>query len=146
MLRETRRPRPKRAKNIGSWYRVLQAFGAISICTNAGVILFRGDFFDALSTTSRVWTFTLFVSAMFFVKYLLEVSIDDVPTSVRAQLQRQQFLVEKCLYHVPDATVNHNNKHSVTASLELIAIGAVAPVCTRRQVPSMACLDIAEHE
>jgi hypothetical protein len=140
LLHEARRPRPKRAKNIGSWYRVLQAFGAISICTNAGVILFTGDFFNTLSTASRVWVFTLFVILMFFLKYVLEVSIEDVPTSVQAQLKRQHFLVGKCLYHVPDALQNRNTSRNRSSRLDSIQITSVSS--ESRRPHQAACLDM----
>ncbi|RLN86222.1 hypothetical protein BBJ28_00011661 [Nothophytophthora sp. Chile5] len=50
--------------------------------------------------------FTLFISSMFCFKYLLEVCIEDVPEDVQAQKYRQEFLISKCLYHMPDDDVN----------------------------------------
>ncbi|TMW66417.1 hypothetical protein Poli38472_004182 [Pythium oligandrum] len=102
LIFESRRPRPQKVKDIGYWYQVLQAFTAISICTNGGVVIFTGDYFNGVSTAMRVWFFTLFISSMFFLKYLLEAVIYDVPRGVKAQLRRQDFLVGKVLYHVPD--------------------------------------------
>ncbi|UIZ21107.1 hypothetical protein KXD40_000087 [Peronospora effusa] len=43
---------------------------------------------------------------MFMFKYSLEVCIDDVPEDVTVQKYRQEFLISKCLYHVPDDDVN----------------------------------------
>lgn len=102
LLKETRRPRPLHVNSIGYWYQVLQSMSAIAICTNAGVVIFTGEYFTSASNAARVWYFTLFVSAMFFFKYVLEVCINDMPAPVRTQLRRQTFLVDKALYHIPD--------------------------------------------
>ncbi|DBA04010.1 TPA: hypothetical protein N0F65_009357 [Lagenidium giganteum] len=102
LLKETRRPRPQNVCNMGYWYQVLQAMSAISVCTNGGVIIFTGDYFNTSQPQIRVWYFTIFVSVMFFFKYVLEVCIDDVPADVRAQLKRQDVLISKCLYRVQD--------------------------------------------
>lgn len=102
LLFESRRPRPYNVRDIGSWYQVLQAMAAISICTNGGVVIFTGNYFNGVSVAMRVWYFTLFVGSMFFFKYLLEVCINDTPSGVVAQRKRAEFLISKCLYHVPD--------------------------------------------
>ncbi|KAF4323256.1 hypothetical protein BBO99_00001540 [Phytophthora kernoviae] len=106
LIFESRRPRPRNVRSMGYWYQVLQSFAAISVCTNGAVVIFTGDFFNDLSTASRVWMFTLFISSMFLFKYLLEVCIDDVPEDVTAQKYRQEYLVSKCLYHMPDDDIN----------------------------------------
>uniref|UniRef100_K3WYQ1 Anoctamin transmembrane domain-containing protein n=1 Tax=Globisporangium ultimum (strain ATCC 200006 / CBS 805.95 / DAOM BR144) TaxID=431595 RepID=K3WYQ1_GLOUD len=102
LLFESRRPRPYNVRDIGYWYDVLQAMASISICTNGGVVVFTGNYFNEVSVAMRVWYFTLFTASMFFFKYVLEVSINDVPASVEAQRKRGEFLIRKCLYHVPD--------------------------------------------
>lgn len=102
LLYESRRPRPRNVRSMGYWYQVLQAFAAISVCTNGAVVIFTGDFFNDLPNASRVWMFTAFISFMFLFKYLCEVGVDDVPEDVRAQKLRQDFLISKCLYHLPD--------------------------------------------
>lgn len=102
LLNESRRPRPQNVNGMGYWYNVLQAFAAISICTNGGVVIFTGTYFNGVSTAMRVWYFTLFISFMFLFKYLLMAVIDDTPAGVAAQKLRQEFLVSKCLYHLPD--------------------------------------------
>ncbi|KAJ0410120.1 hypothetical protein ATCC90586_001605 [Pythium insidiosum] len=107
LLFESRRPRPQTVKNMGYWYNVLQAFTGISICTNSGVVIFTGNYFNGVSTEFRVWLFTLFISSMFFFKHILEACIDDSPEGVRAQQRRQEFLVGKILYHVPDEDILH---------------------------------------
>lgn len=102
LIFESRRPRPYNVRDIGSWYQVLQAMAAISICTNGGVVIFTGNYFNGVSVAMRVWYFTMFTGSMFFFKYLLEVCISDTPESVIAQRKRAEFLISKCLFHVPD--------------------------------------------
>ncbi|CAI5721594.1 unnamed protein product [Hyaloperonospora brassicae] len=83
---------------------VLQAFAAISVCTN--VIIFTGDFYNHLEMPTRVWMFTIFINGMFLFKYFLEICITDVPEDVIVQKYRQEFLISKCLYHMPDDDVS----------------------------------------
>ncbi|KAK1930623.1 Anoctamin-7 [Phytophthora citrophthora] len=103
---ESRRPRPRNVRSMGYWYLVLQAFAAISVCTNGAVVIFTGDFFNDLETSTRAWMFSIFIGGMFLFKYFLEVCIDDVPEDVAVQKYRQEFLISKCLYHMPDDDVN----------------------------------------
>ncbi|KAI9921505.1 hypothetical protein PsorP6_000032 [Peronosclerospora sorghi] len=106
LLFECRRPRPRNVRSMGYWYLVLQAFAAISVCTNAAVVIFTGDFLNDLEMYIRVWIFSIFIGSMFLFKYFLEVCVDDVPEDVTVQKYRQEFLISKCLYHMPDDDVN----------------------------------------
>lgn len=107
LLYETKRPVPRYAGDIGSWFIVLRIMSAIGIATNGAVVLFTGNFIANISTTLRVWLFYLFVVLMFLIRYLLEKCIADTPRHVRAQLQRQKYLVEKAIYHIPDRRHSH---------------------------------------
>ncbi|CCI41018.1 unnamed protein product [Albugo candida] len=102
LLYETRRPQPQNVCDLGHWYSVQQIFAAIAICSNAGVIVFTGNYFSHVSESLRVWLFTLFVATLFFIKYVLETCIHDIPQSVQAQWKRQEFLIAKIIHHVPD--------------------------------------------
>ncbi|KAF1788966.1 Anoctamin [Phytophthora cactorum] len=89
LIFESRRPRPRNVRSMGYWYLVLQAFAAISVCTNGAVVIFTGDFFNHLEASTRAWMFSIFIGGMFLFKYFLE-----------------EFLISKCLYHMPDDDVN----------------------------------------
>ncbi|CAI5721510.1 unnamed protein product [Hyaloperonospora brassicae] len=85
LIFESRRPHPCKVRSMGYLYQVLQAFEAISVCTDDAVIIFTGDFFNHLEMPTRVWMFTIFINGMFMFKYFLEICIANVPEDVTGQ-------------------------------------------------------------
>jgi hypothetical protein len=105
----TRRPFPKGAADIGSWYTILSIMATVAVTTNAALLaftskLFRGDeaTYGRLSRYSRVWIFLLFEHAVLILRFALETLIPEVPEVVEIQAARTERLVEKVMNLTPD--------------------------------------------
>ncbi|CAN0037026.1 unnamed protein product, partial [Phaeothamnion confervicola] len=90
-----RRPEPRSAEDIGTWYAILETMSAIAVVTNSALIAFTSDLFDDQPMNVRVWIFVVFEHAMFAFKFLLATVIPDVPQDVDIQIRRNEFLVSK---------------------------------------------------
>lgn len=55
----SRRPEPRTAEDIGTWYTILEIMGFVAITVNAGLVAFTGNFAIDVTWPSRVWIFFL---------------------------------------------------------------------------------------
>ena len=104
LLTQTTRPAPHGAQDIGAWFFFLEMISFASVATNLGVIVFTDNqpVFGVDSFGGRVALFILLEHGIFLVKYLMRMMIGDVPYSVKIQLSRQEYLVDKHFYGVVD--------------------------------------------
>jgi anoctamin-10/anoctamin-7 len=95
---ELRRPDPRGAEDIGTWYTILEIMGIIAVITNAGILCFTSHRFTAgQSLSMKVWIFLIIEHAAFAVKFIIEAVVEDVPEDIQMQLERQDYLVTKLI-------------------------------------------------
>lgn len=102
LCKQARRPEPKGAEDIGTWYFILNIMSSLAILTNCAVLFYTSTQFKLLSSEAKVWLFFLTEHVLLSFRSLLSVIIPDMPEAVDIQLQRQQFLVDKIIECVPD--------------------------------------------
>jgi hypothetical protein len=96
----------KSAEDIGTWYNIFSMLGSLAVVTNAGVVCFTSASLlpdiPFLGDSIRVWFFILFVLVVTGVKYAVGWLVPDIPADVQIQIQRNEFLVRKCLIRERD--------------------------------------------
>jgi hypothetical protein len=105
----TRRPFPKGASNIGTWYSILSIMATVAVATNAALLaftskLFNGDdaTYGGVSRSYRVWIFLIFEHTVLILRFALETMIPDIPEVVVIQAARTERLVDKVINQTPD--------------------------------------------
>jgi hypothetical protein len=103
LLGATVRPHYRGAQDIGSWYKILDFMGIVSVITNCLLIGFSyksiADLFNDASPETRY--FQIFASAVITehivlaLKYLIAEIIPDVPGWVRKEIARSDFIKEQ---------------------------------------------------
>lgn len=104
----SRRPINMGAQDIGTWQYIFYIMGLAAVLSNAAVIFFTSHIVrpPAYLTISgdafRIWMWVISVFLVLFCKFLVDFALSDVPTNVKIQLERQEYLVRKCLALEPD--------------------------------------------
>jgi anoctamin-10/anoctamin-7 len=111
LVRFDKRPEPRGAYDIGTWYSIFNCVSWIAIMTNIAIcVLYTNEirtwagFSDqslngssAYTTTSVMILALIFFGAehfLAFVKFAIEYFIPDEPTEVTAHIARQQYLID----------------------------------------------------
>ncbi|RHY94480.1 hypothetical protein DYB37_006836 [Aphanomyces astaci] len=103
LAKESRRPNPHGAEDIGTWQTILEIMGTISVVTNVAAVVFVSNHtFSGMSFESKLWTFIAVEHVILLFKYVLSVVIDDVPEDVKLQLDRSKFLNDKVVHLIQD--------------------------------------------
>lgn len=97
-----RRPEPRGAADIGTWYSILEIISVLAVLVNAGLIAFTGTFVSTLSWAARTWVFVGMSGGVLIVKFVVSLVIPDVPREVEIQLERKGYIVSKVVHCVPD--------------------------------------------
>jgi anoctamin-10/anoctamin-7 len=102
-----RRPEPRGAEDIGTWYSIMEIMASCSVVTNGLIVCFTSVRFCSFvgddgvvvegSALRKVITFVLIEHAVFAIKILFGLLVEDVPSDVIMQLDRQDFLVSKLI-------------------------------------------------
>lgn len=95
LLTKTRRPRPQNAKNIGQWYTTLEIVTSLSMVTNAGILCFTiGAFSDwPIFHHNAFIPFLLILSAMYYIKKLVEDIVPEVPAKYDTVVKRHDYII-----------------------------------------------------
>jgi len=106
----SRRTHNMGAQDIGSWQGAFYFLATASVLSNAAVIFFTSRTLIPIPAgltispeAFLVWMWVLSSAGVLGVKYLVDVLTPDVPVEVSLQLQRQDYLVRKCLALEPDS-------------------------------------------
>ncbi len=83
-----RRPQPKIAEDIGMWQGMIEVLGVIGVTYNFGLIFLTGYYLRDFSYEHRWIMFIVVEHVAFFLKYMLSLLIDDIPSEVQMQLDR----------------------------------------------------------
>lgn len=103
LVNATRRPDPRGAQDIGTWGTIIEIMSTISVVTNVALVCFTSKrTTESLSEVSRLWLFVTVEHGLIFLKYMLQVLVDDEPHDVVLQKQRTQFIVDKIVNLIAD--------------------------------------------
>jgi hypothetical protein len=93
LARETRRPDPKGAKDIGSWQMILDILVYVSVVTNVALIVFTSkNIFGASTPYEKVWAFILLERSVALFKWILSWTMNDVPKEASMHWKRQRYV------------------------------------------------------
>lgn len=102
LCQETRRPEPKGAEDIGTWFAILEIMSTIAVITNSAVIAFTSTVFSNYSWATRCFLFLATEHGVLLVKLLFASKVEDVSDSVAIQLDRNDFIVSKVINNIVD--------------------------------------------
>ncbi|EQC34252.1 hypothetical protein SDRG_08454 [Saprolegnia diclina VS20] len=103
LAKESRRPDPKGAEDIGTWMTILEIMSTIAVITNVAAAVFTSNTtFSGVSGDIKMLAFVGLEHGVLLVKYFLALLVDDVPEDVQLQLDRSKFLVNKVVFQIQD--------------------------------------------
>jgi len=105
-LKVYRRPVIRAAEDIGMWQSIFTITTIAAVVTNAAIVCFTMDVFDDHSKSFRFWFFVIFQWTIFTFQAFLMSMISDQPREISVQVLRQEHLVEKVIFRVPDEEVH----------------------------------------
>lgn len=98
LCRAFKRCEPIGAQDIGIWASIFQLTTYASVISNAGIVMFTGDWFDYILST-KIWMFILFQYVLCALMTGLDAAIPDTPEDVDMQVERtkffEQYIVEE---------------------------------------------------
>jgi len=103
LLAATVRPHYRGGQDIGSWYKILEALGVISVVTNCLLLGFSfkaiSDLFNTASPFNRKFQIFAFAVVLehivLLLKYVIAELIPDVPGWVRQETARSDFIKDQ---------------------------------------------------
>ncbi|OQS02860.1 hypothetical protein THRCLA_04808 [Thraustotheca clavata] len=103
LAKESRRPNPKGAEDIGTWMTILEIMSTIAVITNVAAAIFTSHTtFSGVSGEWKLIAFIVIEHGILLMKYFLAIVVEDVPEDVQLQLDRAKFLVSKIILQVRD--------------------------------------------
>jgi len=116
----TRRPEPRGAANIGTWYDILTAVSFIAVFTNCAIVCFETvvmrEWFP--NPADRAYAFILAEHAILGLKFAIAYFVPDEPQDITVHLARQEYIVNVLLKGMedgPDTIVPSDDEEEVTA-------------------------------
>lgn len=110
LCHDYRRPEPRGAYNIGTWYSIFEILGYATVVFNVALITVFGDdrdsFFKDATMLMKFGVFIAVEHILFFFKFSIAYFIPDEPIEETYRLQRQRYLVDILVkgVHVEDST------------------------------------------
>mmetsp|Transcript_2033 Transcript_2033/g.4753 ORF Transcript_2033/g.4753 Transcript_2033/m.4753 type:complete len:503 (+) Transcript_2033:1-1509(+) len=103
LFRFYQRPTPNGAQDIGTWMAIFQFLGSAAVVTNGALICFTMDLlWDKYTLSGRMWVFIGFQWTLLGLQFLSAEIIEDVPTEVTIQTERNEFMNLKVVEKVAD--------------------------------------------
>jgi len=93
----TRRPEPRGAANIGTWFSIFNIIGFIAVMTNCGIIIFVSTKTIGEVTKLPGVQFVIFIileHLLFLLKFAIDYFVPDAPEEVREHLERQTYIID----------------------------------------------------
>ena len=104
-----RRPEPRTAEDIGTWYSIYELISSAAILSNTALVCFTGTFFTGtnalfmeLNLSQRLILFLVLEHSILAIKYIVAEAMPDVPDEVEIQLGRSEFIASKVIENIPD--------------------------------------------
>lgn len=114
LLHEYRRPMPHGASDIGTWRAVFEVIGYINVVTNVALMTIAGDtklpFLQDSSLLVKFLIFILLEHVLFLMKLVTSFFIPDISMEEKMREQRQAYLVQVLLQHIP-LELNHDENN-----------------------------------
>jgi len=95
------RPVPNGAQDMGTWLIIFQGLSTAAVITNGGLICFTMDVLP-FGLVYKIWIFILFQWCLISLQVLSQVLVEDVPSEVQIQLDRQAFYRSKVIDKIED--------------------------------------------
>lgn len=92
----------RKTAGVGIWFRVFEWISIIAVGVNAGLVAFTLSVTAKYSGYVRVWLFGSIIVLVLGLKQIVAFLISDVPSEVRIQLERQEFINRKVIEDEPD--------------------------------------------
>lgn len=102
----SRRPWPAGAEDIGTWNDIIELMSYFAVVINGLIITYTGDFLVNRSIIDRFAIFIAYCHALFFFKFVIAILIDDVPSDVQIQIDRQRFIESKLITKLQDPNID----------------------------------------
>lgn len=102
LCQQCRRPEPRSAEDIGTWYMILEIVSAAAVLVNSGLVAFTAVNAIDERWVARVFIFFGMCAGIFWLKYTIAAYIPDVPLEVEIQMQRQDYFIDKIVHNIPD--------------------------------------------
>mmetsp|Transcript_14786 Transcript_14786/g.24494 ORF Transcript_14786/g.24494 Transcript_14786/m.24494 type:complete len:764 (+) Transcript_14786:92-2383(+) len=97
-----RRPEPRSAEDIGTWYHILEIMAFFAVLSNSAIVAFTGNYTLNYTWVVRVWIFVCMAAGIMGVKMLIAAIVPDEPHEVTIQLQRAEYLNDKFFNDIVD--------------------------------------------
>jgi len=97
LLHLERRPHPRGADNIGTWYAILEIIGILSVITNIALVMFVSETGDNITDGHLSLKFLIFLileHGVILLKVLVGVVIPDEPILITEHLNRQNHITD----------------------------------------------------
>lgn len=89
----TRRPHPKGAYDMGTWFNLLDGLAWLMVISNTAIIIFESSHFsDLLSGVDQWIAFLVVEHILIGIKLLIQFFVPDVPEEVEERIARQQII------------------------------------------------------
>lgn len=88
----TRRPHPKGAYGMGTWYGILTLLSWVMVVSNTGLIVFSSNIANGISNDLRWVTFVIVEHILIGIKLLIEFFVPDVPIDAEESMARQEVI------------------------------------------------------
>eukprot|EP00475_Leptophrys_vorax_P000256 TRINITY_DN10151_c0_g1_i2.p1 TRINITY_DN10151_c0_g1~~TRINITY_DN10151_c0_g1_i2.p1 ORF type:complete len:317 (+),score=95.90 TRINITY_DN10151_c0_g1_i2:1685-2635(+) len=103
----SRRPEPRGAQDIGTWYSIFDLIALISIITNIAVAVMYMDDVDEWTDGSDFYKLLIAFCAehiILVIRMTIDYVVPDVPLEVEMHIARQEYVVETLIKNVPEPT------------------------------------------
>jgi len=116
----TRRPEPRGAANIGTWYDILTTVSFIAVFTNCAIVCFETVIMHEWlpNASDRAYAFILSEHIILGLKFSLAYFVPDEPQDITVHLARQDYIVNVLLKGMedgPDAIIPSDDEEEVSA-------------------------------
>jgi len=89
----TRRPHPKGAYDMGTWFYMLDLLSWVMVISNTGLIVFSSYNFSSRLMPEQRWiTFVVVEHILIGIKLVLQFIVPDVPLDVEERIARQEVI------------------------------------------------------
>jgi len=109
MLTSMSRPMFKGARDIGTWYQILEILGYIAVLTNCMLIAFDFSSIHILFNGNGLYALIFGIvleHAIILLKFLIAIAVPDMPGDVKKELSRQNF--------IRDASIRAREDHLIS--------------------------------
>jgi anoctamin-10/anoctamin-7 len=135
LLTVTRRPEPRGAANIGTWYDIFTIISYIAIITNIVIVVFQASEIESWTGSAgnaQAWIAIITEHLVICMKFAVEYFVPDIPEDVLQHMERQEYLVNVLL---KDFEEEDDEDEFITAETQGISVDPDMVNFTIEQIP-----------